>query len=195
MALPVRTRVAQHAVVCTLDPSVAPAKMGDVGWIPVERAASLEDASGVAADVVLVRPCNLMQRASARDQATGTRQRAAAFCIEGVLAINEETDTVKIGTWLDELAGPLVVTLLGFYIEDITDGLDPSIRQRAAAGIASVSPGRPPSPAAAPPIEPRPSAVESDDVPPATPAPAGRDARIADLEAEIARLEASMGDG
>lgn len=131
MALRQRTPIGQHEIVCTFDGCVTASRPDAVGWVGLELATCAD-----GADVLTVRPLTIAQRAHARDAGSGVSERLLAIAREGVVGVNGSGDPAAAAAWFDALADDTLATLLGAYIEDMTEGTKPAARQRRFCGVA-----------------------------------------------------------
>jgi len=125
----IKTTLEPHPVVSTYDPDVTPNDPEDVGWIPAD-AATIKD----GADLVLVRALNLAEDAEIRD-AGGFFARYLAAAQKGVIGYNGKEKAAKARAWLRGVRDRTQITLLGIYVDAITNGEDPQARQRLITSI------------------------------------------------------------
>lgn len=119
------TTVSRVAVVFHADEDVVPKSLKSRGWMRSD----LADVRP-GADVVVVRPLNITERAEVAD-GEGAHQRRLAACRKGIYSINGNRKPAEVTAWLDSIKQANIWYLLGVYILSISNGADAELIQAA----------------------------------------------------------------
>lgn len=141
MAIVVTTtteRESEVSIVYQGDPCVS-THAGHVGWVQTKHASVQK-----GADVLVVRPLNIDERAACLGGTFATRCLNRARV--GVVSVNGEKRRSRVNRWIDGLwsaeegagpapAGPVAVMLLGVYIDALTECRDTNTAQSALIDV------------------------------------------------------------